>query len=195
MQLNKQVEFHKTLGDPTRLKIIYLLSEGPLHVGAVAGKLGLTAPTISHHLSRLKDCNLVYSRREKNTVYYHLNIKVLLHHGKVLQQFAEGTKGEERNMDQRVKEKQKVLNAFIGKDGKVSQLPAQQKKRLYLLEHFVEALEVGRKYEEKEINEYIKRFHDDYATVRREFIIHQFMFRENSIYERNPKEMWASLKQ
>ncbi|WP_430507906.1 metalloregulator ArsR/SmtB family transcription factor [Rossellomorea marisflavi] len=195
MQLNKQVEFHKTLGDPTRLKIIYLLSEGPLHVGAVAGKLGLTAPTISHHLSRLKDCNLVYSRREKNTVYYHLNIKVLLHHGKVLQQFAEGTKGEERNMDQRVKEKQKVLNAFIGKDGKVSQLPAQQKKRLYLLEHFVEALEVGRKYEEKEINEYTKRFHDDYATVRREFIIHQFMFRENSIYERNPKEMWASLKQ
>lgn len=195
MQLNKQVEFHKTLGDPTRLKIIYLLSEGPLHVGAVAGKLGLTAPTISHHLSRLKDCNLVYSRREKNTVYYHLNIKVLLHHGKVLQQFAEGTKGEERDMDQRVKEKQKVLNAFIGKDGKVSQLPAQQKKRLYLLEHFVEALEVGRKYEEKEINEYIKRFHDDYATVRREFIIHQFMFRENSIYERNPKEMWASVKQ
>ncbi|MHC8521621.1 DUF2087 domain-containing protein [Rossellomorea sp. H39__3] len=195
MQLNKQVEFHKTLGDPTRLKIIYLLSEGPLHVGAVAGKLGLTAPTISHHLSRLKECNLVYSRREKNTVYYHLNIKVLLHHGKVLQQFAEGTKGEERNMDQRVKEKQKVLNAFIGKDGKVSQLPAQQKKRLYLLEHFVEALEVGRKYEEKEINEYIKRFHDDYATVRREFIIHQFMFRENSIYERNPKEMWASVKQ
>ncbi|UTE71309.1 metalloregulator ArsR/SmtB family transcription factor [Rossellomorea marisflavi] len=194
MQLNKQVEFHKTLGDPTRLKIIYLLSEGPLHVGAVAGKLGLTAPTISHHLSRLKDCNLVYSRREKNTVYYHINTKVLLHHGKVLQQFAEGTKGEERNMDQRVLEKQKVMNAFIGKDGKVSQLPAQQKKRLYLLEHWVEGLEIGRKYEEKEINAYIKQFHDDYATVRREFIIHQFMFRENSIYERNPKEMWGSVK-
>ncbi|GLI85949.1 hypothetical protein ANABIO32_37110 [Rossellomorea marisflavi] len=194
MQLNKQVEFHKTLGDPTRLKIIYLLSEGPLHVGAVAGKLGLTAPTISHHLSRLKDCNLVYSRREKNTVYYHINTKVLLHHGKVLQQFAEGTKGEERNMEQRVLEKQKVMNAFIGKDGKVSQLPAQQKKRLYLLEHWVEGLEIGRKYEEKEINAYIKQFHDDYATVRREFIIHQFMFRENSIYERNPKEMWGSVK-
>lgn len=194
MQLNKQVEFHKTLGDPTRLKIIYLLSEGPLHVGAVAGKLGLTAPTISHHLSRLKDCNLVYSRREKNTVYYHINTKVLLHHGKVLQQFAEGTKGEERNMEQRVLEKQKVMNAFIGKDGKVSQLPAQQKKRLYLLEHWVEGLEIGRKYEEKEINAYIKQFHDDYATVRREFIIHQFMFRENSIYERNPKEIWGSVK-
>nr|WP_285813663.1 metalloregulator ArsR/SmtB family transcription factor [Rossellomorea marisflavi] len=192
--MNKQVEFHKTLGDPTRLKIIYLLSEGPLHVGAVAGKLGLTAPTISHHLSRLKDCNLVYSRREKNTVYYHINTKVLMHHGKVLQQFAEGTKGEERNMDQRVLEKQKVMNAFIGKDGKVSQLPAQQKKRLYLLEYWVEGLEIGRKYEEKEINAYIKQFHDDYATVRREFIIHQFMFRENSIYERNPKEMWGSVK-
>lgn len=50
------------------------------------------------------------------------------------------------------------------------------------------------KYEEKEINEYIKNFHDDFATIRREFITNQYMYRENGIYEVNPPEMWAKIE-
>jgi hypothetical protein len=57
----------------------------------------------------------------------------------------------------------------------------------------VKGLEMGKKYTEKEINEYIKKFHDDYATIRRELIIHQFMYRENGIYELNPPELWAKI--
>jgi len=49
----------------------------------------------------------------------------------------------------------------------------------------------NRKYTEKEINEYIKYFNDDYCTIRREFIINQFMRRDNGIYELNPCEMWT----
>ncbi|BBI33365.1 hypothetical protein KCTCHS21_27640 [Cohnella abietis] len=60
-----------------------------------------------------------------------------------------------------------------------------------VLEHLVSKLEKGRKYNEKEINDFIKDFHEDFATIRREFIMHQFMFRENQIYELNPQEMWA----
>lgn len=65
MQLNRLVAFHKTMGDPTRIRIVYLLSKGPLHGQAIAGKLGLTPPTITHHLHKLRDINLVYTRREK----------------------------------------------------------------------------------------------------------------------------------
>lgn len=54
-----------------------------------------------------------------------------------------------------------------------------------------EQLEFGRKYSEKEINEFIKQYHDDFATIRREFIMHQFMYREDGVYELNPKEMWT----
>jgi hypothetical protein len=54
-------------------------------------------------------------------------------------------------------------------------------------------LEKGRKYSEKELNAFIKNFHEDFATIRREFIMHQIMFRENEIYELNPEEMWARL--
>ncbi|MFC7784612.1 metalloregulator ArsR/SmtB family transcription factor [Rossellomorea sp. GCM10028870] len=194
MQLSKQVAFHKTMGDATRIKIVYLLASESLHVGAIAGKLGLTAPTISHHLTKLKECNLVYSRREKNTVYYYLNKKVLSHHGNVLHQFAQEEEGENVMSEKLLKEKQKVKNNFLEKNGRIKNIPSQQKKKLFILEHMVEGLKVGEKYKEKDLNEYIQQFHEDFATLRREFIIHQFMYRENGIYEVNPREMWASSK-
>lgn len=194
MQLDKLVAFYKTIGDPTRLKIIMLLKEGPLHGLAIAGKLGLTAPTISHHLTKLKDINLVYSRREKNSLYYHLNKKVIKHHGNVLLNMAEESKGDKGEMEKIQKEKQKVLNNFFTNDGKLINIPAQRKKKLFVFQHLIEGLKPGLKYEEKEINEYIKKFHEDYATIRREFIINHYMYRENGIYELNPKEMWATIK-
>ncbi|WP_175988582.1 metalloregulator ArsR/SmtB family transcription factor [Bacillus sp. Marseille-Q1617] len=192
MQLDKQVAFHKTMGDPTRIKIVHLLSVDSLHAGAIAGKLGLTAPTISHHLNKLKECNLVYSRREKNTIYYFLNKKVIAHHASVLDRFTNQREGDSEMQEKIMKEKQKVMNNFVEKNGRFKSIPAQQKKKLFLLEHMVEGLKIGKRYSEKEINEYIKHFHDDFATLRREFIIHQFMFRENGIYEVNPREMWGS---
>lgn len=194
MQLDKLVSFYKTIGDPTRLKIIMLLKEGPLHGLAIAGKLGLTAPTISHHLSKLKEINLVYPRREKNSLYYYLNQKVIKHHGEVLLSMTEERKGDKDTMEKIQKEKQKVLKNFFTNDGTLINIPAQRKKKLFVFEHLMEGLKPGVKYEEREINEYIKKFHEDYATIRREFIINHYMYRENGIYEVNPKEMWASIE-
>jgi hypothetical protein len=63
-----------------------------------------------------------------------------------------------------------------------------------VFEHLLNGLKMGKKYEEKELNEYIKQFHEDYATIRREFIINHYMYRENGIYELNPPEMWAKIE-
>jgi hypothetical protein len=84
-----------------------------------------------------------------------------------------------------------VIRSFITPDGKLKQIPAQRKKKLFVFEHMVRGLERGRKYQEKEINEYIKTFHEDFATIRREFVMNQYMYRENGIYELNPEELWA----
>lgn len=46
-------------------------------------------------------------------------------------------------------------------------------------------------YAEQKINEFIRQYHEDFATIRREFIMHGFMFRDNEEYELNPREMWA----
>ncbi|CEG26602.1 DUF2087 domain-containing protein [Bacillus sp. B-jedd] len=190
MQLNKLVSFHKAMGDPTRIRILSLLAGGPLHGQAIAGKLGLTPPTITHHLKKLRDVHAVFERRDKNTVYFYLNEKVLEQHAKALVQIAIKMEGKGK-METMNEEKQKVISNFFTADGKLKNIPAQRKKKLFVFEHLVKGLEKGRKYEEKEINEFIKRYHDDYATIRREFIINHYMYRENGIYEMNPSEMWA----
>jgi hypothetical protein len=190
MQLNRLVEFHKTMGDPTRLRILTLLSSGPLHGQAIAGKLGLTAPTITHHLKKLRDINVVFERRDKNTIYFNLNHSVVKQHSEALKQLIEG---KELTMVEQSEEKQKIIANFFTKDGKLKTIPAQRKKKLMVFEHIIKGIEKGRKYEEKEINEYILRFHEDYATIRREFIINHYMYRENGIYELNPVEMWAKI--
>lgn len=191
MQLNRLVSFHKTLGDPTRLRIITLLASGPLHGQAIAGKLGLTPPTITHHINKLREVNIVYDRREKNTVYFYLNKSVIQQQINALTNIVQ-ERGELAEMEVSA-EHQKIINNFITSEGKLKQIPAQRKKKLIIFEYMIRGLKPGRKYQEKEINEYIKRFHEDYATIRREFIINHYMYRENSIYELNPEEMWAKI--
>ncbi|CAM3483613.1 DUF2087 domain-containing protein [Cytobacillus oceanisediminis] len=192
MQLNRLVSFYKTMGDPTRIRIVFLLAKGPLHGQAIAGKLGLTPPTITHHLNKLRDINLVYQRRDKNTVYFYLNESVLKQQSSVLAKLAD--KEEVKKMEELNIENQKVIDNFFTSDGKLKNIPAQRKKKLMVFEHLIKGLKMGKKYEEKELNEYIKQFHEDYATIRREFIINHYMYRENGIYELNPPEMWAKIE-
>jgi hypothetical protein len=54
----------------------------------------------------------------------------------------------------------------------------------------VKGLKTGVTYDEREINEYLKQFHEDYATLRRELVMSHFMYRENNKYELNPPELW-----
>ncbi|PAE25281.1 MULTISPECIES: metalloregulator ArsR/SmtB family transcription factor [Bacillaceae] len=192
MQLNRLVAFYKTMGDPTRIRIVFLLAKGPLHGQAIAGKLGLTPPTITHHLNKLREINLVYQRRDKNTVYFYLNESVLKHQSGVLAKLAD--KEEVKKMEEQNSENQKVIENFFTSDGKLKNIPAQRKKKLMVFEHLIKGLKMGKKYEEKELNEYIKQYHEDYATIRREFIINHYMYRENGIYELNPPEMWAKIE-
>ncbi len=64
-----------------RLKIIYLLeAEKELCPCDLADILGMSIPAISQHLRKLKDGNIVETRKEAQTIYYSLtqgNIKIL----------------------------------------------------------------------------------------------------------------------
>ncbi|OLS41893.1 metalloregulator ArsR/SmtB family transcription factor [Bacillus sp. MRMR6] len=194
MQLDRLVTFYKTMGDPTRVRIVTLLAKGPLHGQAIAGKLGLTPPTITHHLKKLREASVVYERRDKNMIYFYLNESMIKQQALVLTQLLDKKEEELENMVKVSLERQKVIDNFFTKEGKLKNIPAQRKKKLMVFEHIIQGMKVGKKYQEKEINEYIKQFHDDYATIRREFIINHYMFRENGIYELNPHEMWAKIE-
>lgn len=196
MQLDKMVNYHKALADPTRMRMLFLLSQGELNGQTLAGKLNLSQPTVTHHASKLRAAGLIKERRERNTVYFRLNAELIKQHAAATVQFIFG-KGDEAAMNAEVNEgmEASVQRNFFAKDGRLRQIPAQYKKKLIVLKLLAGQLEPGRKYEERELNVWIKQFHDDFATIRREFIMHQFMYRENDVYELNPPEMWTDWEQ
>ncbi|MFU0791706.1 ArsR/SmtB family transcription factor [Cerasibacillus sp. JNUCC 74] len=63
----------KALSDPTRIKILHLLSHKEYSVTEIAQKLSMHQSTISHQLKYLKQLRLVKNRREKTTYYYSLD--------------------------------------------------------------------------------------------------------------------------
>lgn len=65
-------ELFKVFGDPTRIKILYLLLEGEQCVNDIASALSMSQSSISHQLRILKQNRLVRFRREGKTVYYAL---------------------------------------------------------------------------------------------------------------------------
>ncbi|WP_059045852.1 DUF2087 domain-containing protein [Paenibacillus rubinfantis] len=190
MQLDRLVNFHKAVGDVTRIRIIALLQNGPLHGQALAGKLGVTPPTITHHMTKLREADLVYERRDKNTIYFYLNEKSLTLQAQAILKIGKALPEAEDKHEEAAR-KAAIQDNFFYRDGTLKHLPAQRKKKLIVLERLIKGLEPHRKYTEKEINEYIRNFHEDYATIRREFIMNHFMYRENDIYELNPPELWG----
>lgn len=193
MQLDKVVTYHKALADPTRIRMLIILADGERNGQELAKKLGVTPATITHHAAKLREASLINERRDKNTIFFSLNHYFLKNSAvatvNLINRASEGGTGMLDEQQQRMKES--IIKNFFTAEGRLKSIPAQLKKKLIVLEHLVSRLETGRKYSEPEINAYIKNYHEDFATIRREFIMHQFMFRENDIYELNPKEMWA----
>ncbi|GIW61749.1 MAG: transcriptional regulator [Patescibacteria group bacterium] len=61
------------VGDPTRLKICYLLCRHKeLSVSEIAEVVGVSISAVSHTLRKLKKANMVESHRKSRTVYYQL---------------------------------------------------------------------------------------------------------------------------
>ena len=61
-----------SLADETRLRIVKLLSRSELTVEELVEQLGLAQSTTSHHLSVLKDANMVKGEKRGRKIYYAL---------------------------------------------------------------------------------------------------------------------------
>lgn len=67
----------KALADPTRRKILKLLKNDSLNAGEIAAEFNMTKPSISNHLSILKQADLVDSEKIGQNVIYSLKTSVL----------------------------------------------------------------------------------------------------------------------
>ena len=76
-------EAMKQLGDPSRLRIFWLLCHCEECVVNIAALVKMSSPAVSHHLRLLKASGLIVSRREGKEVYYRAadaEAAKLLHH-------------------------------------------------------------------------------------------------------------------
>ena len=73
MAVTNNVEFAKALADETRQKIMALCCCRQLSVNEIVEKLDVSQPTVSHHLSILKNAGLVRTERRGKQVLYSLN--------------------------------------------------------------------------------------------------------------------------
>jgi ArsR family transcriptional regulator len=66
-------ELFSALSDASRLRIISLLNEGEMNVGALAEGLTMTESAVSHQLRGLRQMHLVRARKSGRQVFYSLD--------------------------------------------------------------------------------------------------------------------------
>ncbi|MBE3584371.1 MAG: winged helix-turn-helix transcriptional regulator [Limnochordaceae bacterium] len=94
----------KALSDPTRRQILRMLSQGDLSAGEIASAFRMAKPSISHHLSVLKQAGLVQDERRGQQIIYSLDTtvfqEVLSWIFDVAQRPVQNTRGGEKEADQ-----------------------------------------------------------------------------------------------
>ncbi len=193
------LETLKVLADESRLKILWLVNEREYNVGELAEQVELTEPTVSHHLAKLHGVGLVNLRMDGNRRYYRLNkgglnrFKTVVANLEQLEPEAETDHRDYAWIESLAAEQgwdeadQKVLREHTV-NGKLTKIPARQKKQLVVLRWLATLFEADRLYTEKEVNAVIKSVHaSDIAGLRRDLVDFGYLRRE-----RNGGQYWLA---
>ena len=173
--MKEKLELLKLLADETRLEILNILLKEDSYVEKIACELSLTPATICYHLNKMESAGVVNCSRSQFYIIYSLNRDVF---DKPLYELI---KKDDKVVDTEEKYKREVVSNFF-KYGRLTHLPTQRKKREIVLTEIAKQFEAGKKYDEKEVNEIIHRFHEDHCTIRREMIAFGIMQREKETY-------------
>lgn len=175
------LEVFKCLADSSRLKIINSLMIEPMYVELLAERLGLATSTVSFHLKKMMDADIVSSKKEQYYTMYSLNKEILSMN---VEDIIKDNRKQDEMLNQREEEyKENVLKSFFKYD-KLKSIPVQNKKKEIVLKKIVESFDEERDYLEKEVNLIIADFHDDFCTIRRDLVGFNLMERKDGIYRR-----------
>lgn len=181
MTEEQALKLFKGLADRSRLQILKSLLEEDMYVERLAQRLELTPATVSFHLKKLMDAGAVSSRREQYYTMYSINKEVF--QCRILDILGEKSSDAQRQQEREARYRQRVLDSFF-EYGRLKAIPTQRKKERICLEEIAKELELGRPYPERELNQVLLRFHQDYCTLRRDMISEGILCREEGLYTR-----------
>ena len=136
---------------------------------------------INIKLKKLMDAGAVSSRREQYYTMYSINKEVF--QCRILDILGEKSSDAQRQQEREARYRQRVLDSFF-EYGRLKSIPAQRKKERICLEEIAKELELGRPYPDRELNQVLLRFHQDYCTLRRDMISEGILRREEGLYTR-----------
>lgn len=178
--------FFKALADDKRMKIVGLLGEQERSVGELADLVGLSEPTVSHHLSKLHTAGVLNLRQQGNQRFYKVNRAAFnrslnfaaqlpdMRFERSSPQSDDSWIDELEDFDE---DERKVLRTYT-RDGRLTRIPRKELKWLIVLRWIATRFEPERRYSEKEVNAIISEIHPDYATTRRDLIEFGYMRRQ-----------------
>ena len=175
--VKSKLELLKLLADETRLEILNILLKEDSYVEKIACELSLTPATICYHLKKMESVGVVNCSRSQFYIIYSLNREIF---DKPLYELI---KKDDVVVDTEEKYKKEIISHFF-KYGRLTQIPTQRKKREIVLFEILKQFEIDREYDEKEVNEIIVRYHEDFCTIRREMIAFGMMTRHHETYKR-----------
>jgi DNA-binding transcriptional ArsR family regulator len=70
-------EVFKALNDPARREILRLLQKKDMTAGDIAAQFDMTAPSVSHHLDKLKRAGLVTTVKQGQFIHYSINTTII----------------------------------------------------------------------------------------------------------------------
>lgn len=175
------IQLFKCLADRSRLQILRSLLQEDMYVERLAERLDLTPATISFHMKKLESAGVV--RSYKDQYYTMFSIQREIFESSMLELIRGASEPEAEQARRDAEYRQKVIDSFF-EYGKLKAIPAQRKKERICLEEMAKVFEMGRVYQEQEINELLLQFHEDYCTIRRDMISEKIMERSGTSYVR-----------
>ncbi len=177
----------KALADESRLTVLHLLNMKEYTVGELAREMKLTEPTISHHLTRLREANLVTLRMAGNQRFYRINPSGLAKFKELVSEIEKRPIVAKKSaVDNSWKEAiadwdeadRQVLQEYMG-NGSLSRLPSKQKKLIIVLRWLATLFHPNRMYSEPEVNAILKTaYAPDYVGLRRDLVDFGYLRRE-----------------
>ncbi len=162
------------LADEARLRAFAAVVLGASETAPIAAAAGLGEKDTLRALTRLEGTGLVGRTTAGWTAYPRL-----------LRDAVAASAPERAYVDHGAADRDEaaILRAFLP-EGRLVQMPAQESKRLLVLDHVCRIFEPGVRYPEREVNALLRVFWHDHVTLRRYLVDYGFLARGGGEYWR-----------
>ncbi len=164
MDTNPEIlDFLKAMSDADRLRIIGLLTQRRASRADIVAKLNSPLQEVVDHLAFLEHVGVI---QQKDDVY-ELNTDKLATLARNQLAHVRPVYVPAPELDQK---SQKVLKAHLNPNGSIKEIPLQPTKLRVILNYLIQAFAPSTNYTEKEVNQILRRFHEDTAGLRRDLV-------------------------